>query len=263
MPTKKELVKKIKNKYTKPELKKKCKGLLDFNKSVTKKDLLKKLEGLKKAELEKLLIKKEEKPQKKKEKKREKKEKGMLVPNDDYLKFGVHIGTKNKSRFMKNFIYKIRPDGLAIFDVKKINKRLKTICEYLAKFEPEEILIVCKRENGEKPLKMLSMATGIKTITGRYLPGIMTNPNNDQFIEPKVVVVTDTWYDKQALSDAVKSEAAIIALTNTHTITANVDIALPCNNRGHKSLALVYWIIAREYAKTRGMKFEFEKEKFI
>ena len=164
---------------------------------------------------------------------------------------------------MNNFTYKIRPDGLAIFDVKKIDDQLRIITKYLAKFKPEEILIVCKKENGEKPLKMLSMATGIKTITGRYLPGILTNPNNESYFEPKIVVVTDTWYDKQALNDAVKSGAVIIALCNTHTVTSNIDIVMPCNNRGHKSLALVYWIIAREYAKAHNIKFEFEKERFI
>jgi len=186
-----------------------------------------------------------------------------LVPSDDYLSSGVHIGTKNKSKFMKSYIYKIRSDGLAIFDVQKIDERLRTIGQYLAKFKPDDILIVCKRDNGAKPLKMLSLATGINTVTGRYLPGTLTNPNNDYFMEPKVVMVTDAWYDKQALIDATKSGAVIISLCNSNSNLTNIDIALPCNNRGHKSLALIYWIIAREYAKANKMKFEFEKEKFV
>ena len=36
----------------------------------------------------------------------------LLVDNDTYLKAGIHIGTKFKTRFMENFIYKTRPDGL-------------------------------------------------------------------------------------------------------------------------------------------------------
>jgi len=186
-----------------------------------------------------------------------------LVPSDDYLSAGVHIGTKSRTKFMSNFIYKIRSDGLAIFDVQKIDNRLRVLTKYLAKFDPEEILIVAKRDNAAKPLKMLSMATGINTVTGRYLPGMLTNPNNDDFIEPKVVMVTDTWYDKQVIKDALSSGAVIIALCNTQTPTTNIDVAIPCNNKGHKSLALVYWIIAREYAKAHKMKFEFEKEKFV
>ncbi len=33
----------------------------------------------------------------------------LLVPNDTYLKAGIHIGTKFKTRYMEEFIYKTRP----------------------------------------------------------------------------------------------------------------------------------------------------------
>ncbi len=191
------------------------------------------------------------------------KEEGMLIPSDDYLSAGTHIGTKRKSKKMMKFIYKVRPDGVAIFNIQKIDDRLRLVTEYLNKFKPDEILIVCKRDNGAKALKMLSLATGIKVITGRYTPGTMTNPNNSSFIEPKVVVITDTWYDKQALSDAFKSGAMIIALVNSNGLANNIDLMLPCNNRGKKSVPLIYWIIAREYAKAHKIPFEYSKENFI
>lgn len=185
-----------------------------------------------------------------------------LVPDDNYLKSGIHIGIKNKSKFMQEFVYKVRPDGLSIFDVKKINDRLRMISDYLCKFKPEEILVVCKRDNGHKPLKIFGLSTGINTITGRYLPGTLTNPNNEYFIEPKVVVITDTWYDKQVVKDAANSGAVLIALCNTNTVPANIDIVMPCNNRGSKSLGLIYWIIAREYCKKRKKKFDYTVEQF-
>ncbi len=187
----------------------------------------------------------------------------LLIPSDSYLSNGVHIGIKSKSKDMNDFIFKIRPDGLVIFNIQKIDERLRTIIKFLSKFSPDEILIVSKRENGKKPLEMLSHATGIKTIVGRYLPGTMTNPNNDYFIEPKVVIITNTWYDKQALADAVKSGAVIISLCNSNCVRKNIDIILPCNNRGRKSLSLIYWLIAREYAKARGLEFNYSLEKFM
>jgi len=171
----------------------------------------------------------------------------MLVPNDTYLSAGVHIGTKFRSKSMSDYIFKVRHDGLAILNVEKIDERLRSICDYLAKFKPSELLFICKRDNAEKPLKLLSQATGIKVVTGRYLPGSMTNPKYKEFIEPMVVVITDVWYDKQALIDAVKSGAVVIALCNTNTSVSNVDVIMPCNNKGHKSLSLIYWVIAREY----------------
>ncbi|MFA5405884.1 MAG: 30S ribosomal protein S2 [Candidatus Nanoarchaeia archaeon] len=186
----------------------------------------------------------------------------MLAPNDTYLSAGVHIGTKFRSKSMSDYIFKVRPDGLAILNVEKIDERLRDINNYLTNFKPSELLIVCKRDNATKPLKLLSMATGIKTITGRYLPGTMTNPNYDDFIEPKVVIITDVWYDKQALTDAVKSGAVVIALCNTNTAISNVDVIMPCNNKGHKSLSLVYWIIARDYCKANGLPFNYTLEQF-
>jgi len=191
------------------------------------------------------------------------KEEGMLIPTDDYLSAGVHIGSKARTKRMAEYIFKVRPDGLAILNVEKINDKLKTVCEYLAKFSPEEILVICKRANGDKPIKMLTHSTGIKSIIGRYLPGTLTNPNNEVFMEPKVVLITDMWYDKQALIDAFKSGAIVIALCNSNNIPNNVDMLIPCNNKGGKSLSLIYWIIAKEYAKARNIPFEYPKEKFV
>ncbi len=191
------------------------------------------------------------------------KEEGMLVPSNEYFSAGVHIGTKNKTKYMEKYIFKVRPDGLAILDIQKVDERLKLVINYLSKYEPDEILIVCKKENGKKPLKLLNAATGIKVMVGRYIPGMLTNVQYKDFIEPKVVLITDKWHDKQALKDALKSDAVIIAMCNSHDTTNNIDIALPCNNRGQKSLALLYYLIAKGYAKARGMPFEYKKEQFM
>jgi small subunit ribosomal protein S2 len=33
----------------------------------------------------------------------------------------------------------------------------------------------------------------------------------------------------------------------------NVDLALPANNKGRRSLALIYWLLSREMMKARGL----------
>ena len=43
----------------------------------------------------------------------------MLVPEETYMTSGVHIGTRQKTSDIKDFIYKVRNDGLYIIDVKK------------------------------------------------------------------------------------------------------------------------------------------------
>ena len=84
----------------------------------------------------------------------------LLIDSNEYLKSGIHIGTKFKTKYMANFIYKTRPDGLSVLNLKKIDERLRLAINLLGHYEPEQILIVCRRENGWKPLKALNKTTG-------------------------------------------------------------------------------------------------------
>lgn len=178
-------------------------------------------------------------------------EEQLLVPLEDYLKVGIHIGTKFKTKYMESFIYKVREDGLSVLNVQKIDERLNILAKFLANYESEDILVVCRRENGFKAVKMLNKLTGIRVITGRYPPGILTNPNLENFTEIKVLIVTDPWPDKNAINDAVKMGVPVIALCDTNNEANNIDLCVPCNNKGKKSLALIFWIVAKEYLKAK------------
>ena len=109
----------------------------------------------------------------------------LLLDSNEYLKSGIHIGTKFKNKYMANFIYKTRPDGLSVLNLKEIDRRLGLAANLLSKYEPQDILIVSRRENGWKGLKKLQQLTGMRVITGRYPPGILTNTNLETFWEPK------------------------------------------------------------------------------
>ncbi len=67
----------------------------------------------------------------------------FLTELDNYLKVGLHIGTKFRTKYMEPFIYKVRSDGLAVLNVKKIDERIEMAAKFLARFEPEQILVVC------------------------------------------------------------------------------------------------------------------------
>jgi len=179
------------------------------------------------------------------------KQEELLVPLENYLKAGIHIGTKFRTKYMKQFIYKVRPDGLSVLNVQKINERLDIASKFLAQFEPKDILVVCRRENGWKAVKLFSKLTGIRTYAGRYPPGILTNSNLSKFTEAKVLLATDPWPDKNAVVDAGRIGIPVIALCDTNNESNNIDLVVPCNNKGKKSLGLVFWILTKEYLKNR------------
>jgi len=180
---------------------------------------------------------------------------------DDYLKVGLHIGTKFRTKAMQPFIYKIRPDGLSVLNVQKVNERISLAAKFLSFYKPEDILIVCRRENGWTPVKVFSKCTGIKSFAGRYPPGILTNTNLENFMETKLILVTDPFPDKNAVEDAARLGIPVIALCDTNNEIAHIDLVVPCNNKGKKSLGLLFWILARNYLKSRGVIADFSEFK--
>ena len=179
------------------------------------------------------------------------KEEQFLVPQDTYLKAGIHIGTKFKTKYMSKFIYKTRPDGLSVLNLQKINERIKVAVNLLAQFAPEDILIISRRENGWKSVKAFGKVTGCQFFAGRYPPGVLTNPELNNFMEPKVILVTDPWPDRNAIEDAIKIGIPVIALCDTNNQSNNLDLIIPCNNKGKKSLAIIFYALAKEYMKNR------------
>lgn len=175
----------------------------------------------------------------------------LMVPLDSYLKAGLHIGTKFRTNYMEKFIYKVRTDGLTVLNVQAIDERIRVVAEFISRYAPEDIVVVGKRENGWRAIKLFAKVTGIKAYAGRYNPGILTNPNLEDFHEAKLIIVADPWPDKDALKDAAKVGAVTVALCDTNNDSTYIDLVLPCNNKGRKSLGLVFWILAREYMKTK------------
>jgi len=177
----------------------------------------------------------------------------LLIDSNEFLKSGIHIGTKFKTKYMAPFIYKTRSDGLSVLNLQKINDRIKLAVNFLSQYEPGDILICSRRENGYKSLKKLNELTGMKVIIGRYPPGILTNTNLETFIEPKIILVCDPWTDKNAVDDAVRIGVPVIALCDTNNQSNKIDLVVPCNNKGKKSVGLFFYLLAREYLRIKGI----------
>ncbi len=183
----------------------------------------------------------------------------LLIPLDKYLAAGLHIGTQQKTKDMERYIYRVRADGLYVLDVKRTNERIISVGKFLAKFDPDDILVVSTRQYGQAPVKKFGTITGAKTIPGRFIPGTLTNPNYAKFIEPKVLVVTDPRSDAQAIIEAKQVGIPVVALCDTENLLGNVDIVIPVNNKGRKAIALVYWLLARQMLRGTGALAEDEE----
>ncbi len=186
----------------------------------------------------------------------------LLIPHTEYLMNGVHIGTQQRTRYMERFIYQVRPDGLYLLDIRKIDERIRIAARFLAGFSPGEMLAVSAREYGQKPVSMFGKATGANVIVGRFIPGTLTNPMSEHYIEPSVVVLTDPMSDHQALREASSLGIPVVALCDTNNSISNVDLVIPANNKGRKSLATIYWLLARETLRER-LKRNGNEEEFI
>ncbi len=186
----------------------------------------------------------------------------MLIPGPDYLASGVHIGTQQKTGDMKRFIYQARPDGLYLLDIEIVDERLRIAARFLANYEPPSILAVSAREYGHQPVSMFAKATGAKAIVGRFIPGTLTNPECEYFIEPSVLVLTDPMTDAQALKEGARLGLPIVALCDTNNSTSNIDLVIPTNNHGRKALATIYWLLAREFLRERNRREGKDDEEF-
>ncbi|MEM4638056.1 MAG: 30S ribosomal protein S2 [Candidatus Woesearchaeota archaeon] len=180
-------------------------------------------------------------------------EQQLLIPTDDYLKSGIHIGTKFKTKYMEKFIYKTRPDGLTVLNIQQIDERIRVAADMLSRYNTEDIVIICRRENGWKAVKMFGKITGVKTIAGRYTPGLMTNAQLKNFLEAKIILVVDAWPDKNAVLDAYKVGIPVIALCDTNNTANYIDLVIPCNNKGKKSLGLLFMALAQRFMLNKHM----------
>ena len=175
-----------------------------------------------------------------------------LVDIDEYLKTGSHIGTKFKTGDMARYIFKQRKDGLKVLDVETIDSRLRITAKFLATFDHKNIIVVARKAYGQEPAKQFAEAIGAKALIGRFIPGTLTNPEAKRFFEPKVVVVTDPDSDRQILKEVEKIKIPVVAMCSTNNNLTTNDLVIPINNKGRKSLALAYFILAREILKEKG-----------
>ncbi|HDD67627.1 MAG TPA: 30S ribosomal protein S2 [Candidatus Thorarchaeota archaeon] len=179
----------------------------------------------------------------------------LLTSLDNYLAAGCHIGTHMKTEDMEPFVYRQRPTGVYVLDVRKTDERLRVAAKFIARFEPSKVAVVSGRLYGKRPVETFAHYVGAYAFTDRFVPGTLTNPNiagPRVYVEPELVILTDPRTDQQALSEASRIGVPVVALCDTDNVMTNVDLVIPTNNRGRKALALVYYLLTRQVLIERG-----------
>ena len=182
--------------------------------------------------------------------------KETLIPLEDYIKCAVHLGTKVITPHMRKFVYKRRADGLAVINTALIDEKLREVIDFMVKYEPKEIYLICKREAGWPAAEKFSEVTGIRAFTKKYPPGITTNMILENFFEAEMTIICDPWTDKNALVDTVKLKKPVMALCDTNNFITGVTKIIPCNNKAKKSIGCILYILAREYCKHKKIPFK-------
>jgi len=168
------------------------------------------------------------------------------------LSTGIRVGTQVKTKFMKPFITKASPEGLYMLDLDITLERIKIAAKFINRADIDKVIICSGREYSNTPIEKFCEVTGAIKMLGRFMPGTLTNPSLPYYIEPKLLLISDPQVDSQAITEATNAGIPVIGISNTDNITSKIDLIIPANNRGRKSLATVYWLLAHEILVERG-----------
>ena len=186
-----------------------------------------------------------------------------LTPKEEDIKLlivaGCHFGGKKITKQMKKYVYTVRGDGIAIFDVNKIYEKIQIAARIIASIDPDSVISVSGKPQGQRAVYKFGHFTKTQTVTGRWSPGMLTNQTTKKFIEPRLLIVTDPRTDYNAILESSYVNVPVIAICNTDNSLKYVDCAIPCNNRSSKAVAMIWYLLTKAVLEIKKDTENFEK----